>query len=308
MTINNYINQLILGDCLDVLKTLPDESVDLCYIDPPFFSNHNYEVVWGDAGEVRSFEDRWSGGMDHYIGWLKERVIEIKRVLKPTGSFYLHCDWHADAYIRVYILDKVFGEKNFRNEIIWCYTAPANAKNKLPQKHDNVYFYSKTNSYNFYPNQIRIPYNQETLARTNRKSGKSGLYKDNLIAEEKHKDRLNNSGKVPEDWWSDIPRLQGNSSERLGYPTQKPEALLERIIKASSNEGDVVLDCFMGGGTTIAVAEKLKRKWIGIDQSVQAIKVTEMRLQKLQGLFSEAPPPEVKVKLSVESKEVETIN
>ena len=102
-------NRLILGDNLQVLKTLPSESVDLCYIDPPFFSNRNYEVIWGDTGEVRSFTDRWAGGMEHYIGWLKERIDEIWRVLKPTGSLYVHCDWHADAYIRAYILDKMGG-------------------------------------------------------------------------------------------------------------------------------------------------------------------------------------------------------
>jgi DNA modification methylase len=104
-------NKLILGDNLEILKSLPSESVDLIYIDPPFFSNRNYEVIWGDEGEVRSFKDRWSGGMEHYIGWLKERVEEMHRILKPTGSMYLHCDWHADAYIRVGIMDKIFASQ-----------------------------------------------------------------------------------------------------------------------------------------------------------------------------------------------------
>uniref|UniRef100_UPI000ABD2C96 DNA methyltransferase n=1 Tax=Treponema endosymbiont of Eucomonympha sp. TaxID=1580831 RepID=UPI000ABD2C96 len=106
--------RLILGDNLEILKGMNGESVDLIYLDPPFFSNRNYEVIWGDAGEKRSFEDRWEGGMEHYIGWLKERVEHMHRVLKPTGSIFLHCDWHADAYIRVGILDKVFGADNFR--------------------------------------------------------------------------------------------------------------------------------------------------------------------------------------------------
>jgi DNA modification methylase len=113
----SHVNQLILGDNLEILKTMEGESVDLIYLDPPFFSNRNYEVIWGDAGEIRSFEDRWAGGIDHYIAWLKERVIEMHRVLKKTGSIFLHCDWHADAYIRVWILDKIFGEKNFLNHI-----------------------------------------------------------------------------------------------------------------------------------------------------------------------------------------------
>jgi DNA modification methylase len=112
------MNQLILGDCLEVLKKLPDESVDLIYLDPPFFSNRNYEVIWGDKREIRSFEDRWSGGIDHYIAWLKERFEQMHRVLKITGSIFLHCDWHANAEIKVFILNKIFGEQNFRGEII----------------------------------------------------------------------------------------------------------------------------------------------------------------------------------------------
>jgi DNA modification methylase len=270
-----HTNQLILGDCLDVLRTLPDESVDLCYIDPPFFSNRNYEVVWGDDGEVRSFEDRWSGGMDHYIGWLKERVIEIKRVLKPTGSFYLHCDWHADAYIRVYILDKVFGEKNFRNEIIWGYKSGGNSKSTFARKHDNVYFYTKSNKWNF-----NTQYYKSWQQKKYNYNEKYPEFYDEI-----QKKWYHNS--ICRDVWEDLNIIGTDNKERLGYPTQKPEALLERIIKASSNEGDVVLDCFMGGGTTIAVAERLNRKWIGIDQSVQAVKVSEMRLQRQENLFSE---------------------
>lgn len=122
-------NQLILGDNLEVLKEIPSESIDLIYVDPPFFSNRHYEVIWGDEGEVASFNDRWSGGINHYIGWLYERVEELYRVLKPTGSFYLHCDWHANAYIRVNILDKIFGDKNFVNEIVWWYKG-----NSVPKK------------------------------------------------------------------------------------------------------------------------------------------------------------------------------
>ena len=113
------VNRLILGDNLEIMKSMESEYVDLIYLDPPFFSNRNYEVIWGDKGEIRSFQDRWSGGISHYVDWLKERVEEMYRILKPTGSIFLHCDWHANAYIRVQILDRIFGEKNFRNEIIW---------------------------------------------------------------------------------------------------------------------------------------------------------------------------------------------
>ena len=137
-------NTLYHGDCLEILKGLPSESVDLIYLDPPFVSNRNYEVIWGDAGEKRSFEDRWSGGMSHYIGWLRERVEEMHRILKKTGSIYLHCDWHADSYIRVQILDPIFGDKNFRNEIIWCYNVGGKSKDQFARKHDTIWFYSKS--------------------------------------------------------------------------------------------------------------------------------------------------------------------
>ncbi|MDR1023249.1 MAG: hypothetical protein LBL94_08280 [Prevotellaceae bacterium] len=207
--------------------------------------------------------------------------------MKPTGSIFLHCDWHADAYIRVEILDKVFGKNNFRNEIIWCYAGPANVKNRLAQKHDMIYFYSKTENYYFDGDSIRLPYNEETIARTSRGVSSTGIMA-NVKGDisERHKNRLNEKGKFPEDYWTDIPRLQGNSVERIGYPTQKPFALLERIIKMASNEGDLILDPFMGGGTTLAVADKLDRKWIGIDQSVQAVKVTELRLNQQTDLFT----------------------
>ncbi|MDR3351007.1 MAG: site-specific DNA-methyltransferase, partial [Prevotellaceae bacterium] len=140
------INKLILGDNLEILKAMDSETVDLIYLDPPFFSNRDYEVIWGDEGEVRSFQDRWSGGIEHYIAWLKERVIEMYRVLKPTGSIFLHCDWHADAYIRVEILDKIFGRNNFRNEIIWYYRRWTAGKT-FQRMHDNILFYSKTQSF-----------------------------------------------------------------------------------------------------------------------------------------------------------------
>jgi DNA modification methylase len=279
------MNKLILGDCLEVLQKLEPESIDLIYIDPPFFSNRTYEVIWGDEGEKRSFQDRWAGGVDHYIDWLKIRVAEIHRILKPTGSIFLHCDWHANAYIKVFILDKIFGQHNFINEIVWCYTAPANVKNKFPKKHDTIFFYGKSSAYYFNPDEVKIPYNKETIAKTNRGAGATGL-KVKGNAEERHKNRLDSDGKMPEDYWIDIFRVQGNGNERIGYPTQKPEALLERIIKCATNKNDTVLDCFMGGGTTVAVADKLNRKWIGIDQSVNAVKVTEFRLNTQQGLFS----------------------
>jgi DNA modification methylase len=156
------MNKFILGDNLEILKTFNDESIDLIYLDPPFFSNRNYEVIWGDEGEIRSFADRWSGGMDHYIGWLKERITEMHRILKPTGSIFLHCDWHADAYIRVEILDKIFGATNFRNKITWKRSDSHNdAKRQFPNLCDDIFFYSKSNNLTF--NAQYTAHNPQTL-------------------------------------------------------------------------------------------------------------------------------------------------
>jgi DNA modification methylase len=139
------VNKLILGDNLEILKSMEADSVDLIYLDPPFFSNRNYEVIWGDAGEVRSFQDRWAGGIDHYIAWLKERVEQMYRILKPAGSIFLHCDWHANAYIRVDILDKIFDIDNFRGEIIWQrHNSHNDAKKKLAVLTDTIWYYSKS--------------------------------------------------------------------------------------------------------------------------------------------------------------------
>jgi DNA modification methylase len=276
------MNQLITGDNLEIMRSMPSESIDLIYLDPPFFSNRNYEVIWGDENEVRSFRDRWSGGMQQYISWLYERVFEMHRLLKPTGSIFLHCDWHADAYIRVQILDRLFGDNNFRNEIIWCYNGPSNVSKAFPQKHDTIFRYSKSNDFVFNKDSILLPYNLATLNRRKyAETKKKGIpFKGKEQAEYE-------KGKVPFDWWIDIHSGgQMSRKERIGYPTQKPEALLERIIKCASNEGDIVLDPFLGGGTTVAVADKLGRQWIGIDQSTQAIKVTELRIDAQQDLMS----------------------
>ncbi len=292
-------NQLILGDNLEVLKSIPSGSIDLIYIDPPFFSNRNYAVIWGDKGEIRSFEDCWDGGVDTYINWMYKRVVEIHRILKLTGSFYLHCDWHADAYLRVYVLDKIFGVKNFRNEIIWKYKTRVSSKKYWNRRHDNIFFYSKTDKYTFNWDKVTIPLSENTIKKY-RLQDANGRYRLNgrgitgsPIRSAKDVDakwEISNpelvvrdylrDGQAPEDLF-ELDIINQNSQERIGYPTQKPEALLERIIKASSNLGDVVLDCFCGGGTTIAVAQKLGRNWIGIDQSPSAFGVTRERIMNL---------------------------
>jgi len=347
------MNQLILGDNLEVLRKLDSESVDLIYLDPPFFSNRNYEVIWGDEGEVRSFVDRWSGGIDHYIAWLKERVMEMHRILKPTGSIFLHCDWHASHYIKVEILDRIFNPNNFKAELIWQrHNAHNDAKNKIAVLSDSIFYYSKTNIFSYHP--IYSVHSEKYLddfykhnesdgkgqyqladmsapegggmAAINKNTGKpNGWYEykgfqppprgwrysletmqklddeDRIFypvlanGEYDYSKRLRlkrylneQKGNLLGNIWIDINNVQSQTKERIGYPTQKPEALLDRIIRMASNEGDTVLDPFVGGGTTIAVAEKLHRQWIGIDQSVQAVKVTEMRLQNQMDLFSNA--------------------
>jgi DNA modification methylase len=331
------INQLILGDNLEILKNIDSETVDLIYLDPPFFSNKTYEVIWGDSGEVRSFEDRFSGGIEHYISWLKERVIEMHRILKPTGTFFLHCDYHANHYIKVQILDKLFLENNFRNEIIWKRNfTKKGSQHKMSRfaiNTDTIFFYSKSDKYTFVTPKVKnlddaAVFKLYNAVDENGKHYKSEpielpkmMARKNLVFEfmgytpefgwmmtlekleelvKKNKIYFTKNGKPRrknflEDYegteidniWSDILPVGQVQNEIIGYPTQKPEALLQRIIECSTNEGDLVLDPFVGGGTTIAISDKLQRKWIGIDQSVQAVKVTEFRLNQQQDLFSQ---------------------
>ena len=205
------------------------------------------------------------------------RIVEIHRVLKPMGSFYLHCDPTASHYLKL-LLDGIFCGQggDFVNEIVWCYRQGGRSGSRFGQKHDTLFWYSKGNSHTFNADIIRVPYEGTGGYQT---SGKGVTIKGKVYLP-------NELGKVPEDWW-DIPALPPMSAERLGYPTQKPEALLERIIKASSNEGDVVLDAYCGCGTTVAVAEQLGRKWIGIDITYQSISLI---LKRLSDKFPEKWP------------------
>ncbi|MHC1566411.1 MAG: DNA methyltransferase, partial [Candidatus Syntropharchaeia archaeon] len=236
--------------------------------DPPFFSNKKYEVIWKDGYEVRAFEDRWKGGIEHYVGWMEERIRECHRVLKKTGSIYLHCDWHASHYLKV-MMDRVFGYNNFRNEIVWCYTS-GNARKMFARKHDTIFFYTKTDKWTFNLDDVRIPWDDEDKVRKPVKWRGKDYFR-------------NPKGKICPDWWADIPCFStaSASKERIGYPTQKPEKLLERIIKASSNPGDIVLDPMCGCGTAVAVAHKLGRQWIGIDVSPTACRLMTDRLRSL---------------------------
>jgi len=262
-------NRLICGDNLKALEDLKKQGneVDLIYLDPPFFSNKQYEVVWGDEAEVRSFKDRWAGGINVYIEWMKERVIKMYELLKDNGSFYLHCDRHASHYLKV-MLDEIFGHRNFRNEIVWRIGWVSGYKTQKKgwiRNHDILFYYTKSNDFVF--NKEYIPYPDG--------------YKRRDGSEPKGK------GIPIEDTWNcnradilDSIMIKSFSREKMGYPTQKPEALLERIIKASSNKGDIVLDPFCGCGTAMVAARKLERRWVGIDISPTALTVIERRLAK----------------------------
>ncbi|MDI6788048.1 MAG: DNA methyltransferase [Planctomycetota bacterium] len=264
-------NQLILGDNLEVLRTLPSESIDLIYIDPPFFSGRTYNVIWGDTNEVRTFHDIWEGGIDSYLIWLNARLWEMRRVLKKTGSIYCHCDWHASHYIKSE-MDKIFGYENFLNEIAWGYRTGGTSTECFSKKHDIILSYKKADQHIFNIQYYLSP--QKYKYGFGKKHGYELIEQDGKYYKKA----------VSRDIWDDIEALgtQGKPDDpRIGYPTQKPEALLERIINASSNEGDVVADFFCGGGTTPAVAMRHKRRFIGCDSSRVAISVTLDRLVKV---------------------------
>jgi DNA modification methylase len=268
------------GDNIDILRQMEDESVDLIYLDPPFFSNRTYEVIWGDEAEVRSFHDRWDGGIERYVDWIEERCRELHRILTPTGSLYLHCDWHAGHYLKV-MLDDVFeSRKRFQNEIVWYYRGAGVSKRRWARRHDTILFYTKSDEWTFNVDDVRVEYAEATRERFKHHVGNVRRGGADFGPQ-----KLNPKGKHPDDVWQ-ISILAPSARARLGYPTQKPEELLEMIVLASSNEGDLVLDPFCGCGTTVAVAEKFGRNRIGIDISPSAIEICERRLQA-EGITAE---------------------
>lgn len=277
-------NTIYCGDNLKMLKDIPSEAVDLIYIDPPFNSNRNYEVFWGDTQEKRAFNDRF-GDAQAYINYMQPRVVELYRVLKKTGSFYYHCDWHASHYIKV-MLDQIFGFNNFQNEINWHFNLIGGNAKKYEKAHETIFYYVKGNDYTFNKDKVREPYSDGTLRGAKQDEDgnliyTSGLGRDGDRLNRKKNSRINPLGKSPSDVWTMVKNYNPTGDERLGYPTQKPIALLERILLASSNEGDVVLDAFCGCGTTLVAAQKLKRNWLGIDISPTACRVMADRLYKI---------------------------
>ena len=365
-------NRLFYGDNLEVLKQhIPGESVDLVYLDPPFNSARNYNVLFGrsqthsaqDAAQIQAFGDTWvwtpvteeqyleliQGGLPNrtadalsafrtllgendamaYLVNMAPRLVELHRVLKPTGTLYLHCDPTMSHYLKV-LLDSIFGAALFRNEIIWNRTATkGDARRKFPAVHDVILGYSKTTNAVFHPayaekddaytgrfslddDDGRGPYRLAPLDSPNPRPNLTYEYKgyppptkgwrvslsvmEQLDAEGRLAFPRSKTGRIARkhylaeqegrkvgDVWTDIPPLQASSAERLGYPTQKPLPLLERIISSTTNEGDVVLDPFCGCGTTVDAAQKLNRQWLGIDVTYIAVDLIRKRLRHTYG-------------------------
>ncbi|SRR5579884_131464 len=303
-------NRLIEGDCLAVMRRLPAATVDLIYVDPPFFTGRDRGRSRGAppaagaaadgppgtsnmpggvlAGPGPTFVDRWEGGLADYLGWLTPRLREMHRLLRPTGSLFVHLDWHAVHYVKC-ALDGIFGYRRFRNQIVWHYGSGGRARTFFPRKHDLILWYTKSGRWIFNPQAVGTPRGRcptcgaargrwnhlrrqveadGRVCRTIRSAGRLYRYYDDELA-------------LPPDVWLDLSHLQQRDSERLGYPTQKPEALLARIVGACSLPGQVVADFCCGSGTTLAVAQRLGRRWIGCDVSAAAVAITAERLGRL---------------------------
>jgi site-specific DNA-methyltransferase (adenine-specific) len=303
-------NTLFTNDNLFILYGMNSEIVDLIYLDPPFNSKRMYSAPVGTKAAGASFKDMWtwddindayldklidkypdlvsfiqsietmhSKGMMAYVTYMTQRIIEMHRVLKPTGSLYLHCDATAAHYLKV-LLDSIFGKENFINHIVWCYNTQGKPKKGFAKKHDDILFYAKDKS-KFKFNKITIEPND--VARYNKTEEETG--RKYQIDGKGYKYYLD-EGRYCPDYWN-IHALTNHAKERTGYPTQKPLALMKRIIEASTNEGDLVLDPFCGCATTCVAAQQLQRKWIGIDIEAQAAQVLIERLSDDIGLFKD---------------------
>lgn len=267
---------VLLGDCQKIIKTIPDKSIDLVYLDPPFFTQKTHSLISRDNSKEFSFDDKWKS-LEEYLNFIEDALIQCHKTLKDTGSIFLHCDKSASHHLRL-LLDKTFGENNFRSEIIWAYKRWSNSKKGLLNSHQTIYFYSKTKDYKF--NTIYTNYSPTTnvdqilQSRVRNDLGKV-VYSRNdegdvILGEEK-------KGVPLSDVWN-IPFLNPKASERSGYPTQKPILLLEKIIEISTEKGDCVLDPMCGSGTTLVSAKLSNRNYIGIDISSDAIEITKARL------------------------------
>ena len=310
-------NVLYYGDNLEILRRyIPDASVDLIYLDPPFNSNRDYNVIFRDESGNRSdaqllaFEDTWHWGpsaestyryltntahhegrvpdkvstiiaalrsgigsnqMMAYLVEMAVRLVELHRVLKPTGSLYLHCDPTASHYLKM-LLDAVFGQGHFQNEVVWYYRGGGVSKDRWGRRHDILLFYAKSRKWTFNADEVRVPYSAESAERL---KYKAKSFRGAKVYDAYEQNPL---GKHPDDVWEMQP-IMPSAKERLGYPTQKPLRLLERVLLASSNPGDVVLDPFCGCGTALVAAQKLGRQWIGVDITYLSVAVMRARMK-----------------------------
>lgn len=302
---------IFCNDNLEVLGGINSDSIDLIYLDPPFNKNKKFTAPLGSSAEGAEFSDifraedvkaewlqtikedhpelhRYLNGIKGvgkhynfaYLAYMAIRLIECQRLLKQTGSLYLHCDPTMSHYLKT-TMDCIFGEENFRNEIVWCYKGPGKVTKYFKRKHDIVLFYAKSKNSVFNQDDVRVPYHIATLNRRRYAEGDKGIIKAPSGCSLGQVASQFGAGQIPEDWWTEFPSGgQMSKSERTGYPTQKPLALLERIIRASSNAGDLVLDPFCGCATTCIAAERLGRQWIGIDVSHKAFEIVKERLNK----------------------------
>jgi len=282
---NTPTNVIYRGDCYTVLKrNFPDECVDLIYLDPPFSFDPKYAKVWLDKETARNFEELRKGGPKKYIEYMSRRLEQCYRVLRDTGSIYLHCNWRFSHDLRIE-MDKIFGRNNFQDEIIWYYSVGGKSQRRWGRKHQNIFFYTKSNSWTF---------NSEYAKVAKRKTGKTSfggrigrdeqgrLYQDKITKNGKIYRYYLEEGRISDVW--EIQPIQSQAKARTGWLSQKPVELLERIVSVSSNMDSVVLDPFCGCGTTPVAAHSLGRRWIGIDISSQACEIMKERMAGLEGV------------------------
>ena len=303
----NWADQTIwTGDCLDVMRGMNSASVDLIYLDPPFNSKANYAAPIGSKAAGAAFKDTWTlsdvdvewinlieakhaalyrvllaaitSSDKSYLAYMAARLLELRRVLKPTGSLYLHCDPTMSHYLKI-VMDAVFGRRHFKNEIVWSYQRWTGGTRHFQRMHDVIFLFGRSEESRF--NQILEPHSPKGRHRHKGKNRTTTVNADGALAQT----YVSDSGmKAMRDVW-EISYLNANAKERLGYPTQKPLAVLDRIINASSNPGDTVLDPFCGCATACIAAQKLHRQWVGIDISPKAAELVRQRMHDELGMF-----------------------
>lgn len=298
---DGWINKIFWGDNLQVMSHLLKEfrgKIDLIYIDPPFDSKADYKKkidvrgVGKATSDATSFEEKQYGDIwtnDEYLQFMFERLIIMRDLLSDKGTIYLHCDWHRSHQLKL-IMDEVFGVNHFRNEIIWSYSTLGRPNDRFAQKHDTIFAYGKTEQTFFNVEEAKVPYTEEYIRSHFRDVDDEGRQCRKRFDAGKWRTYYPDSGMIPNDVW-DIPYENSMSKNRLDYPTQKPEALLERLIKSATVKGDLVFDCFMGSGTTQAVAMKLGRRFIGADINLGAIQTTTKRLLSIAAELKPAHKP-----------------